>query len=228
MFLQLFVPNVRALYGNAREVITLSGDCTYAGTYSACKYSNIVYVTETHIKALDQPTQRCNEDSSPSRINTSGCIAAFINREVGCNTNIIGTQYLKGLPCKTKSQLTALANISRVLEQADGNRVYDMTGCLSPCEKNKYQLSLGPLKTEMANQWLNDIPDELHLQFVILDSSYGEEEQYIIYDVESFIADIGGYMGLLLGSSLFSLYIALEASMKRFFRKPIMGKIDNT
>ena len=48
-----------------------------------------------------------------------------------------------------------------------------------------------------------------------MEKSYREEEQYVIYDTDSFFADVGGYMGLLLGSSLFSLYNEIEALMKR-------------
>ena len=225
MCFQLFVPNVRALYGNAREVITIPTSCGSGYASLSCKFSNVLYITKTHVKALDQPTQRCSQ-GNPASLNTSACIAAFVNKQVRCNTKILGTQHLKGDPCKTKSQLMALANMSRVFEQSNGNDVYGMTGCLSPCEKNQYQLSAGPMKGEVANSWLNDIPNELHLQFRILDSSYEEKEQYMIYDMDSFVADIGGYMGLLLGSSLLSLYMTLEAALKKFFRKPINGKIE--
>ena len=30
--------------------------------------------------------------------------------------------------------------------------------------------------------------------------------QYIIYDMDAFIADVGGYLGLLLGQSIYGLY----------------------
>ena len=38
------------------------------------------------------------------------------------------------------------------------------------------------------------------------DKSFVEEEQYYVHNWYGFLADIGGYMGLLLGSSLLSLY----------------------
>ena len=34
--------------------------------------------------------------------------------------------------------------------------------------------------------------------------------QYVIYDYSSFIADVGGYLGLLLGQSLYSFYLMME------------------
>ena len=43
-----------------------------------------------------------------------------------------------------------------------------------------------------------------------------EEEQYVIYDANSFIAEVGGYMGLLLGCSILSLYNEMEAILVKF------------
>ena len=33
-----------------------------------------------------------------------------------------------------------------------------------------------------------------------------EEEQYVIYDGNSFLADVGGFLGLVLGSSMLNIY----------------------
>ena len=66
---------------------------------------------------------------------------------------------------------------------------------------------------------------ELRLEVVITERSYEEREQYVIYDTYSFIADVGGYMGLLLGCSLMSLYNDVEAILKGLFVKPLMGKM---
>ncbi len=45
------------------------------------------------------------------------------------------------------------------------------------------------------------------LRFMFPSGKYEEREQYHVYDVDSLIADVGGYMGLLLGHSLYSLYL---------------------
>ena len=44
-------------------------------------------------------------------------------------------------------------------------------------------------------------------------------KQYVIYDFNSFIADVGGFMGLLLGFSLLSIYDEMESLLKRFKKK---------
>jgi hypothetical protein len=41
-------------------------------------------------------------------------------------------------------------------------------------------------------------------------SRYEVREQYVIYDSDSFIADVGGFLGLLLGHSAYSVYREVE------------------
>ena len=57
---------------------------------------------------------------------------------------------------------------------------------------------------------------DLHLEFKITTGSYKEEEQYTIYDFNSFIGDAGGILGLLLGCSVLSLYNELAYLLGRF------------
>ena len=44
------------------------------------------------------------------------------------------------------------------------------------------------------------------LHFRILSSKHEVREHYHIYDTNSFFADFGGFLGLLLGHSLFGMY----------------------
>ena len=69
--------------------------------------------------------------------------------------------------------------------------------------------------------------EDIHLRIKIMDRSYTEIEQYIIYDTGSFFADVGGFMGLLLGASLLSLYSELEALLRKFLCRSKKGvKVD--
>ena len=136
---------------------------------------------------------------------------------------ILGSQYSRTSLCTTKAQLLALANLSRIIARSDENEIYGLTGCLSACNKDQYSINADPVITETAFDYLGEVPCQLHLQFRILDSSHKVEEQYVLYEMDSFIADVGGYMGLLLGFSLLSIYMAFEdcigkiANMRRFF-----------
>ena len=93
-----------------------------------------------------------------------------------------------------------------------------MTGCLSSCENDKFDIELidkaevvYPHKSYYGKNYVSIIVS-------MRDSSYLEEEQYLIYDFDSFIADVGGYMGLLLGSSFLSLFDEVESYLKAFYR----------
>ena len=188
--------------------------------YKTEKFSQVIYITRTLMKALDKPSQRCSKENA--KTTTSGCIARFLEQKIGCNPMILGSQFSKTPQCTTKTQLLALANATKRFEDADENDLYEMTGCLPSCTKDQYSLTVDPLITA----WEYQFKCQVYLEFIMLDSSYKEEEQYIIYDIGSFIADVGGYMGLLLGSSLLSLYMAMEAYMKKLLCRPFRGKID--
>ncbi len=54
----------------------------------------------------------------------------------------------------------------------------------------------------------------LIVQMVYLSSKQGVREEYVIYDGGSFIADVGGFLGLLLGHSILSMF--QMASTARF------------
>ena len=86
-----------------------------------------------------------------------------------------------------------------------------MTGCLSACEKDKFEIRMSQI-TETSSDSSSEYGEvELWLYISMHDTSYVNEEQYVIYDFNSFIADVGGYMGLLLGSSILSLFDEVES-----------------
>jgi hypothetical protein len=41
---------------------------------------------------------------------------------------------------------------------------------------------------------------------IIMTGRYEQKDQYVVYDTNSLIADIGGYLGQLLGHSVLSMY----------------------
>ena len=216
---QVFVPNEVKLFGTAHK--TFKKGTSQCGIYM---YTQDIYISKSHVKAIDQPTRPCTKQHSTS-LTTSNCLANFIESKLGCTPNILGSQFPNGEPCNTKSQLLDLANVTTLFQEADENEVFEMTGCLSTCEKDLYRITADPIKKEFASS-SNSNPFlavrtkcEYHIRFKIMDRSYEEEEQYIIYDTDSFFADIGGFMGLLLGTSLMSIYKDLEDLLKKAIRR---------
>ncbi len=49
----------------------------------------------------------------------------------------------------------------------------------------------------------------LRLSVAFPTGRYEHKEQYKIYDVNDFVADVGGYLGLLLGHSMYSVFAGM-------------------
>ena len=109
------MPNGRAVFGSATVIVPTGNWQGGCSAPSNIKLSHVIYITKTHLKSLDQPNLRCNQEHV--NINTSACIASFIEKQLECNSNILGSQYSKSSQCTTKSQLDRLANNARILEQ---------------------------------------------------------------------------------------------------------------
>ena len=62
-------------------------------------------------------------------------------------------------------------------------------------------------------------PAQLKMTFSIMENVVNVRKQYVIYDFNSFIADVGGFMGLLLGFSLLSIYDEIEGLIKKLKKK---------
>ena len=89
-----------------------------------------------------------------------------------------------------------------------------MTGCLSACKKYKVALSNDDVSSSGEVDTQSGVSETL-LSFTVNDGYYVEEEQYVIYDFNSFVADTGGYMGLVLGTSFLSIYDQLIVLLRR-------------
>ena len=204
----MFIPNWMGVYGSQYTQVQHSGDGIEIDGYQCFNYQ--MKMTKSGLKALDQATARC--DSSTRYSKTSQCIARYIEKHIGCSINIHGGLTTPAMtPCNLTSELIELENITRKLREANANTIYEMTGCLASCQRNEYGIIDSNFKVrEFCYE------RKLKLDFEIEEGSFKEEEQYIIYDFDSFFADVGGIFGITLGCSIFSLYNELTSLLLRF------------
>ena len=198
----MYVPNNVKLYGSNSDDIPILVVRYY-------RYTKRMFLTRTHLKSLYQPTEPCSMDET--RPDTSMCIARYFKEELGCNPMILGSN-AEELTCNSSSQWENAVTVAKRFESATAKQIYEMTGCLSSCERNKYHKIEGELEKKIRKN------GDLKISFLMTEGSYEEREQYIIYDLDSFIADVGGFMGLLLGCSILSLYNEMEAMLRMIFR----------
>ena len=190
----MFVPNAVMAFGSTYKMYTIKIQSTVRRTYY-----RYIQLQRTLYKSLDSQSDRCTYEDT----NMTVCIAEYIARQIGCSANIQGFEPLSFPRCTNKTQLEAFTNVSTLLEQAGSSGVYQMTGCLSPCEKYKYDATLENWSDDTI---FNNIYSQVLFVFTMYERSYIEEEQYIIYDGNSFLADIGGFLGLVLGSSMLNIF----------------------
>ena len=145
-----------------------------------------------------------------------------MDRQLGCKMNIYGNMDNSMFPCNSTSEFDAWKNISSKFQRADSNTIYEQTGCLPSCQRNEYLITGREIKKKSTfqNMLLQLVRrgTSLDLKFRIMDGSYKEEEQYVIYDFNSFIGNVGGFLGLLLGYSVLSIYDDLESLLGRIKR----------
>ena len=55
----------------------------------------------------------------------------------------------------------------------------------------------------------NEPVDGVHMEFFFASGTLEVKTQYVVYNGMSFLADIGGFLGLLLGQSCYGIYVAM-------------------
>ena len=103
-----------------------------------------------------------------------------------------------------------------VFQQAsqDTNKLIQLVDCELPCQRDEYSLgeisrSEEPCPAENFPQGCKGL---MKIYIFIRDGDVEHIEEKWLYDLSNFIADVGGYMGLLLGASVLTVYnMALKA-----------------
>ena len=113
---QIFVPNEVSVFGSAFHQVNLNHLATCDGVGS-----QILHIKKFHMIAIDKPSQHCNAESTEP--NASACIADFIQRKLGCNPNILGSQFSGRPLCSTKAELLQLEKLYDLLSGSADNDV---------------------------------------------------------------------------------------------------------
>jgi hypothetical protein len=155
---------------------------------------------KTDLINLDQPGYRCN--SSKELVGAKQCTDMYIEKHLGCSLPWQKQNYYAHPTCNETWQYEKLYNLKQESAYMDDSEIFENMGCLSSCKKTKYILN--PLSGLVTKNKYS--PNRFKIKLFFSSGRYNEKTQYWIYDMNNLIADIGGYLGLLLGYSLLSLY----------------------
>jgi hypothetical protein len=126
---QMYIPQKTRLYRSDFKEIILENSEGY--------YSADISLSKKHWKALDQKNDRCDVKS----INpvTSVCISDFIQSSVECSASLYGCTSGTA-KCTLWTEYVQLDTLSKTIQSSNENEIYNMTGCLSACEKDEYRI----------------------------------------------------------------------------------------
>ena len=210
---QMYIPNSVSAFGSAEKLIAMRSGII---KFKLKLHSVFLNIKKTHKRRVDSPSERCSNDLNGQHM--TACLAEYIQSRIGCNTNIQGIMNTERAPCNSTQQFRDYINVSQKLQHADASTVHKMTGCMPSCEFDKFDIELTDRAavTYPHNSYYGK--NYLGISISMRDSAFWEEEEYLIYDFDSFIADVGGYMGLLLGSSFLSLFDEIESYLRALYR----------
>ncbi len=141
------------------------------------------------------------------------CIDRFMSDEMKCR--MPWRSEFDDLPsCNQKGTLMKFWNMSTELYEMSLKEINEKTGCSPPCNYRAYDVVTRAdfCKHELAPGENADL--RWMASFFYLGQSTPIERQVKSYTGSNFVADVGGYLGLLLGVSLYSGYAALVEKAK--------------
>ena len=214
---QMTIPTRTDVYGSDTKTFLSSG-CTLGCTSSSLRpntnYEFKYRIIQDELVALDQPSRRCQEDSKDLD-SVSQCIARYfeaklncslylldgLNQRKVCDNNSLADQLIYEWDLESEREIyKKIASNFNDWEMKSELEIYQTTGCMPSCKRKQIRLETVHEITSWAE---NPI---ITLVFEYRDGMYNLNEEYLVYDYNNFIADIGGYLGLLLGHSIFSIY----------------------
>ena len=89
-----------------------------------------------------------------------------------------------------------------------------LSSCYPKCEVKDYDYEI---KNKKTVSWTTNWISSFYLE--PKSSSYEESAEYLSYDSAALIGDVGGYLGLFLGWSLFSIIVAVPTHAKKLLSK---------
>lgn len=199
-------PNLDRPFGSAFTTLTFKGspeDPIYESNFEIMRMA---------WTGLNRPGSECKEDGQETD-DIQPCVLAKWESEMNCTLPWLKT-YPQKRKCSTPEELNQIFERLKELINFGEQEIADAYGCLSSCNFTVYDLR----ETSGRRSQFENIPgtEVIRANFMVLDSTYLAKKQYIIYDHGSLIADVGGYLGLLLGQSILTFYDVIISWLMRF------------
>ena len=93
--------------------------------------------------------------------------------------------------CLDPSKIHQWKAIWRELVKMDEQELYEETGCMAKCKRREWTIS------KIFDKQKRDLQNESRIAMLMFyaNGRYQEGKQYYTYDFNSFLSDLGGYLG---------------------------------
>ena len=159
---------------------------------------------------LSTNQEPCNDEwKEPLNI----CLDQYYTKQLNCRLpwNVADTAIR---PCNMTKDLIQLENISIELEFQNQRMLYKTLNCTMPCTTMEYILQ-DYMQYDMNCTFNNCNGQLVNVTLSILDGNLYTSKEVWLYGWSNFFADFGGYLGLLLGISVFTVYEGMKKLAKR-------------
>ena len=183
------------------------GNFGSAFSYTDTSASNFDVTTIHEIKKREVSylnDERTPCQSMPRKTEMNTCIQQYIEKEIGCQlpwSNASISDFAKCTePGQYQAFLTTYDNIAKLSERSIAER----TGCLPSCQRSEFTVSI-------LNRIVDPVGEGSYIgYFYYASGRYVEKSYHYEYDLFDLLADVGGYMGLLVGYSLLTVYDSIK------------------
>ena len=160
------------------------------------QHENEIYRLETHV--VDQENEPCL-DLEP--IDFDRCIDDYVSSKMNCTLPWIGKISGGVNYCSQPGEYDRFWDLSLLILSLSEKEIASMTGCKPSCTRMEYASK--HVYTQ-KRYLLKEKTMTVNLEYA--SNRFMTREQYYTYDYPDLIADFGGFLGLLLGHSILSLY----------------------
>lgn len=172
---------------------------------------------------MNKPNYMCNEDNSKSFMH---CMENYYSRKLGCVLPWVWKKTINNDNmnlCEGKEKFKEFKNIAMNILKPEESKELINEGCFVPnCKQRSWRIK----KDQRSEKKEND-KVITGFQYFVTETKVLIREEVKLYTVINFFAEVGGYLGLLLGESLLSYLITatkwfqtLRRRFKERCRKP--------
>ena len=176
-------------------------------------YQNVIFMGKQELtKRLKKSKFNCLEDNSNKQ---TECINEYYASKLNCTLPWVPSNNPQNRQqCQGKEKFTEFRNLSFAIGNPEVNEELKIKGCIIPnCEERTWHIESFQ-KENLSNFNISE-------ENLMLTISFSHRSKVLVrneinlYTVSSFFADIGGYLGLLLGESLISYFLFIIQWLKK-------------